>query len=140
MKRVLATLTSLLFATSTHAGEGPSTEYVSLSCPAGDITLRLENNNAFVLTLKHWDNATQRHTKTETIAGAWSYSGGVLSLKGTGQLTYRRDKAALKVGSHSGEIDAFTWVSSSDPTFADGFQLVERVAVDNLFSKATPPK
>ena len=140
MKRLLGALALLVAVTSVQAVENPAMEYVSVSCPAGDITLRLDKNKTFALSLRHWDENARKHTKTEAIGGTWSYVNNVLTLKGKAELSYLRDKAALKMGSMGAEIDAFTWKRSSAPTFADGFQLVERVAADKFFLSVTPAK
>ncbi|MES2877757.1 MAG: hypothetical protein V4713_04990 [Pseudomonadota bacterium] len=138
MKRLVSAIASLFLAISVHSQDVIAPEYVSIDCPAGDISLQLKPDHTFVLVLKHWDAKAQTHSKTETLDGSWSYTGDILVLKSRGNISYRRSKASMKVGDKAAEIDSFAWQSSAGPTFADRYMLVERVAVDSLFKSAIP--
>jgi len=113
-----------------------SQEYVSIDCPAGDITLTLSPSLAFELVLRHWDSAENRHTSEERLAGTWSRTGETIDLaSGSTTLRYRLTKIPLTIGRFSASVEAFSWVSSSG-TFADSFNLLSRVAVDAMILKA----
>lgn len=138
MKRLVCAIASLFLAMPVHPQDVVAPEYVSIDCPAGDISLLLKPDHTFVLVLKHWDEKALTHNKTEMLAGAWSYTGDILALKSKGNISYRRSKASLKVGDKAAEIDSFAWQSSASPTFADRYMLVERIAADSLFNSAIP--
>jgi hypothetical protein len=132
---------TFLFALATmlsHAEPAVSNEYVSIDCPKGDITLKLQPDGAYSLELKHWDPKQNRHTRSESLSGRWRMNGKRLVLVGAGELVYERNSNSLTVGQHSASIDGFSWQSSSPSTFADKFTLVERKAVDALLLKAAP--
>ncbi len=61
-------ISTFLFALATmlsHAEPVVSNEYVSIDCPKGDITLKLQLDGAYSLELKHWDPKQNRHTRSE---------------------------------------------------------------------------
>jgi len=139
MKNILAILLSLLAGGEASSVPLVAYEYVSVDCPEGDITLKLETTGVFLLVLKHWDAKLSRHTSSETLSGNWSISGRQLSLSGSSNVVYKREPTAMTVGPHSASIDGFVWVQSSAPTFADKYDLVEKSAMDDLFHRATSP-
>lgn len=138
MKRLLGLIASLFALSSVSGQTNVASEYVSIDCPKGDIALELKPDRTFTLELKHWDSKINRHTDTERMAGTWHYASDVLTLRGNGEMKYRRKKTSLKVGSHAAEIDSFMWQRSTIPTFADSFTLVERKITDELLLRAAP--
>jgi hypothetical protein len=138
MKRLFSVIASLFLAVPVHSKEVVALEYVSIDCPAGDISLQLNPDHTFVLVVNHWDAKALTHSKTEALDGSWSYTGDILVLKSRGNISYRRSEASMKVGDRAAEIDSFAWQSSTSPTFADRYMLVERIAVDSLFKSAIP--
>ncbi len=138
MKHLVALLVAFLTGASAHAELPGASEYVSIDCPKGDITLLLKNNGTFSLELKYWDSKQNRHTHSETLSGSWRISGKSLVLSGSTDINYQREPTAMTIGSYSDHIDGFKWVKSSKPTFVDTFTLVERKATDALFMRATP--
>ena len=56
-------------------------QYVSMSCQTGDITLTLNSDNTFDLTILFWDNKTNSHNGSETIKGTWTKDQNKLALK-----------------------------------------------------------
>jgi hypothetical protein len=138
MKYILSFLIALLSGDYAHAELPVGSEYVSIDCPKGDITLMLNKDGKFSLELKHWDPKQNRHTRSETLVGSWSLSGKKLVLSGSAQVTYERAPSAMTVGSYSANIDGFKWRHSSKPTFADTFSLMERKATDDLLLRAAP--
>ena len=139
MKNILAILLSFFALGQASAASSVAYEYVSIDCPAGDITLRLEETGKFLLELKHWDPKLNRHTFSETISGKWRLSGKQLLLSGNSSISYKREFIAMTIGHHSASIDSFVWEHSSVHTFADKYSLAERRAVDELLRKATLP-
>lgn len=138
MKHIVSLLVALLTSVSAHAGLPVASEYVSIDCPKGDITLLLKKDGTFSVELKHWDPMQNRHTHSETLSGSWRLSGKNLILSGSIEVTYQREPTAMTVGSYSDNIDGFTWLKSSKPTFVDTFTLVERKATDALLLRAAP--
>lgn len=138
MKYLFSLFVALLSSSHAHADSPGASEYVSIDCPKGDITLALSKDGTFMLELKHWDPKQNRHTHRESLTGKWRIAEKKLVLTGSVELRYLRELSAMTVGSHSGNIDSFKWESSSKPTFADTFSLVERKEVDDLFRRATP--
>jgi len=138
MKRFLGMIASLFLANSSHPTERIASEYVSIDCPAGDISLQLSADQTFVMSLKYWDEKTHSHTRTETLKGTWSYESNSLSLQTSSLVHYHRTTTTMKVGDRVGNLDSLTWESSAPRTFADGYVLVERGAVDDLLLSATP--
>ena len=138
MKHLFALLVAFLTGASAHAELPVASEYVSIDCPKGDITLLLKKNGTFSLELKHWDSKQNRHTHNETLTGKWRISDKSLVLSGDAEISYQREPTAMTIGGYSDNIDSFKWQKSSKPTFVDTFTLVERTATDTLFMRATP--
>jgi len=111
-------------------------EYVSVDCPAGDISLELFPGGAFDLVLRHWNESEARHTGEERLSGTWSEAGDVIDLtSGAIALRYRATMIPMSVGSHRASVEAMSFVSSSG-TFADSFNLLSRASTDALFNAA----
>ena len=136
MKNILTIITSLFISNSVSAEVNVSNEYVSIDCPKGDITLNLNKNGTFLLSLKYWNKKILKHTHSDKMSGKWKLKNNQLLLSSNKNLIYKRDKIDLTVGEKSASIDSFNWVSSSGETFVDSFTLVERIAVDKLFKSA----
>jgi len=113
--------------------------YVSIDCPAGDITLTLAEDGSFNLDLAHWNEATATHTSHDVLTGGWRVSGSVLTLQmGDLELQYVQDTAAIRLGSREYRIASLRWSASTKPTFADGLWLLEQEAIDRALKEATP--
>lgn len=138
MKHLFALLVALVTSVSAYAELPVASEYVSIDCPKGDITLVLKKDGTFSLELKHWDPQQYRHGHSETLSGSWRLSGKNLILSGSVEVNYQREPAAMTVGRYSDNIDGFRWLNSSKPTFVDTFTLVERKATDTLLLRAAP--
>ncbi|MCI0526520.1 MAG: hypothetical protein L0Y56_03580 [Nitrospira sp.] len=140
MKKLIVMIASL-FSIGAAAEQPIATEYVSIDCPKGDISLKLLDNSRFHLELKYWNEKDHRHTHSDSMSGSWRYQNGELLLKADkskAEIIYRRDKISMSVGSKSASIDGFVWENSSQETFADTFALVKRNAVDRLFLSEVP--
>ena len=138
MKHLFSLFVALLTGGYAHAELPVATEYVSIDCPKGDITLMLNKDGKFSLELKHWDPKNNRHTHSETLSGSWRLSGKNLVLSSSVEVNYERERTAMTVGSYSDKIDSFEWRKSSKSTFVDTFTLMERKATDALLLRATP--
>lgn len=115
-------------------------EYISLDCPAGDITLQLGGDGTFELELKCWDSNLCVHTSSESLSGKWQLNGKRLLLNGTALISFKRELTAMTIDMKTERIDSLVWVKSSERTFADKYILMEKQAVDDLLQKAIPPK
>src|SRR4051812_19073343 len=59
----------------------PKTEqYDSMDCQAGDITLTLNPDKTFDLTILFWDRNTRQHTGQESVKGNWLKMDKILTL------------------------------------------------------------
>lgn len=138
MKYFFLLLVALLSGSYAQAELPVASEYVSIDCPTGDITLVLNKDGKFFLELRHWDPKQNRHTRSETLSGSWRLAGKKLILSSNVEINYEREPSAMAVGNYSDNIDGFKWRHSSKPTFADTFSLVERKATDALLLRAAP--
>ena len=131
-----------LFMTVPHPNtpaRQPPPRYVSIDCPAGDITLTLAEDGSFNLDLAHWSEAASMHTSHDVLTGSWRVSGPVLTLQMDDlQLQYVQDTAEIRLGSREYRIASLRWSASTKPTFADGFLLLEQEAIDRALKEVTP--
>lgn len=113
---------------------GLATRYVSVDCPAGDITLTLGDDGVFLLVLAIWDPVVRDHVGRRMLRGHWRSAEGYVELDaGARRLRYRfaapgegQDADASPRGG-----SMLHWERSDLPTFADGFTLVERAAASS---------
>lgn len=117
-------------------------EYVSVTCPTGDILLSLYPNGKFELAIKKWDEALHRHTGTEQIAGRWEIDNSSLSLRGKDGVllsyVFNPDNQ-IRVKDSAIKLASYDWISSSMSTFADSVSLLERHKLDEFFLKQVKP-
>ncbi len=113
------------------------TQYICLDCKDGELTLGLGADKAFMLALALWDDGTQSHVARKIIIGQWHMSGNELHLRGTGvEITYEASVVEFAVGSNSNSAKAWTWVRSSQETFADRFNMLDRETVETLIRQS----
>lgn len=113
------------------------TQYICLDCKQGELTLGLGADKAFMLALALWDDATQSHVARQVIIGQWVVTGNELLLTGTGvDIVYEAAVVEFSVGSSSNSARAWTWVRSTQPTFADRFNMLDRETVETLIRQS----
>lgn len=75
-------------------------QYVSMDCQAGDITLTLNSDQTFDLTILFWDNNTHQHTGQESVKGNWVKTDKILTLTTSdkNKKVYELTTTNLKIG------------------------------------------
>ena len=117
-------------------------QYVSMSCQTGDITLTLNPDNTFDLTILFWDNNTKSHKGSESIKGTWTKNQKDLVLKTSDNknINYALTTTNMKIGDM--EINSLTYgFKSADINFfGSDIDLLEREQTDNFLRGATKQK
>ena len=117
-------------------------QYVSMDCPAGDITLTLGSDQTFDLTILFWDENTNQHTGQETIKGHWTKANRFVTLTSSdnNKIVYELTTTHMKIGLN--EINAITYgfISNDHDTFASGYGLLEKEQTDEFLLRAAKQK
>ena len=113
-------------------------QYVSMDCQAGDITLTLNADNSFELTILFWDDKTKSHNGSETIKGTWTKDQEKLTLKTTDNWTisYKLTTTNIKIGNLEINNVAFGFTSSDKSFFGSNIDLLERGQAEKFFKDA----
>ena len=101
--------TSSKYANDNKIEQTEKTEqYVSMDCQTGDITLTLNPDKTFNLTILFWDSKTNQHTGQETVKGNWTKDEKRLTLttSDNNKIIYDSKTTNMKIGNN--EINAFT--------------------------------
>lgn len=115
----------------------PVRGFVSMTCEKGDITLTLDADHRFSLSLKHWDPKTNTHTGEDRLAGQWREDGDILLLKAQeNQLTYKRETTTFIIGTRTATVAGYAWVASTKMTPFDSYPLVEKERTDAALLEA----
>ena len=112
-------------------------QYVSMDCQKGDITLTLDTNNTFDLTILFWDNKTLKHTGQESIKGKWLKSEKLLTLSTDDNIIkYEVKTSHLKIGNKELNCPTYGFKSNSKDFFATSFDLLEKEQTDKFLNNA----
>jgi hypothetical protein len=114
-------------------------QYVSMDCQTGDITLTLNPDKTFDLTILFWDRKTNQHTGHESVKGNWVKSGKVLTLTTNDKniIIYELTTTNMKIGDHEINSKTYRFKSNEKDFFATKFDLLEREQTDDFLMKAT---
>ena len=112
-------------------------QYVSITCPAGDITLTLNDDHTFELSISFWDETKQAHSGQEAVSGRWIKYDKVLMLVTSegDEVRYDQNLTAMGVGNAKADVMTYRFKSSQQDFFATGFDLLEKGAVDDVLRK-----
>ena len=117
-------------------------QYVSMDCQTGDITLTLNPDKTFNLTILFWDSKTNQHTGQETVKGNWTKDEKRLTLttSDNNKIIYDSKTTNMKIGNN--EINAFTYgfISNDKAFFGTSFDLLEKGQTDKFLLEATKQK
>lgn len=117
-------------------------QYVSMNCQAGDITLTLNPDKTFDLTILFWDSKTNQHTGQVTLNGNWTKDNKRLTLitRDNNKIIYDSKSTNMKIGTN--EINAVTYgfVSNDKSFFGTSFDLLEKGQTDKFLLEATKQK
>ena len=102
-------------------------EYVSIDCPAGQITLTLARDGGFTLALAIWDPVVRDYVGWRTLTGHWTLEHEHLVLAAHARkLSYGVVPGSETENGVDASLPTLHWERSNLPTFADGFDLVAR--------------
>jgi hypothetical protein len=114
-------------------------QYVSITCPTGDITLTLNSDKTFDLTILYWDNITKQHTGNETLKGSWTKAEDKLTLNSNdnNKIRYKLTSTSMKIGNNEIKFVTFSFTSNDKDFFGSRYNLLEKEQTDNFLLKAT---
>ena len=117
-------------------------QYVSMDCQTGDITLTLNPDKKFDLTILFWDNKTNQHTGQQSVMGNWSKLDKILTLITNNQnkIVYELTKTNMKIGDHEINCITYGFKSNDKDFFATHFDLLEKGQTDEFLINATKQK
>ncbi len=116
--------------------------YVSMDCHKGDITLTLDTNNTFDLTILFWDSVARKHTGQESVKGHWSKGAKKLTLttSDNNKIIYELSTTFMKIGSNEINATTYGFKSSDKDFFASGINLLDQEQTDSFLLKASKEK
>ena len=117
-------------------------QYVSMDCQTGDITLTLNPDKDFDLTILFWDSKTNQHTGKESVKGSWTKSDKVLTLttSNKNKIVYELTKTNMKIGDHKINSATYGFKSNDKDFFATHFDLLEKGQTDEFLINTTKQK
>ena len=117
-------------------------QYVSMDCQAGDITLTLNPDQTFDLTILFWDNNIHQHTGQESVKGNWVKADKNLTLTTTdkNKIIYELTTTNMKIGDHEINSTTYGFKSNDKDFFATGFGLLEKEQTDEFLINASKQK
>ena len=117
-------------------------QYVSMDCQTGDITLTLNPDKTFNLSILFWDSKTNQHTGQETVKGNWTKDEKrlILTTSDNNKIIYDSKTTNMKIGNN--EINAMTYglISNEKAFFGTSFDLLEKGQTDKFLLEATKQK
>lgn len=121
---------------------GKVEQYVSMTCQTGDITMTLNTNKTFDLTILFWDNKIKTHTGQETLKGRWTKDDKrlILITSENNKIIYELKTTNMKIGNN--EINAMTYgfISNDKAFFGTSFDLLEKGQTDKFLLDASKDK
>jgi hypothetical protein len=125
-------------------GDKPSLteQYVSMDCQTGDITLTLNSDKTFDLTILFWDDKTNKHTGQESLKGSWIKSNKTLTINSDNgnKVMYELTTTSMKIGDQEINNKTYAFKSNDKDFFASKFDLTEKEQVDKFLLNATKQK
>ena len=117
-------------------------QYVSMDCQTGDITLTLNSDQTFDLTILFWDSRTNQHTGQESVKGNWVKADKILTLTTTekNKIIYELTTTNMKIGDHEVNSTTYGFKSNDKDFFATKFDLLEKGQTDEFLINATKQK
>lgn len=116
-------------------------QYVSIDCQTGDITLILNSDSTFDLTILFWDSKTNQHNGQETLKGNWSKNNKVLTLiTNNNKVIYELTTTNMKINNNEINATTYGFKSNDKDFFATGYNLLEKEQTDKFLIKATKEK
>jgi hypothetical protein len=117
-------------------------QYASLDCQTGDITLTLNPDKTFDLTILFWDNNTHQHTGKESVNGRWSKDDKILTLliSENNKIIYELTTTNMKIGNLEINSVTYGFRSNDKNFFATGFDLLEKGQTDDFFINSSKQK
>ena len=114
-------------------------QYVSINCQAGDITLTLNPDKTFDLTILFWDDKTHQHTGQESVKGNWLIADKTLTLitNDDNEIVYELTTTNMKIGDLEINATTYGFKSNNKNFFATGFGLLEKNQTDEFLLNAT---
>ncbi len=119
-----------------------SEQYVSMDCQTGDITLTLNSDQTFDLTILFWDSKTSQHTGQENVKGNWKKADKTLTLitSEKNNIVYELTTTNMKIGEHEINSSTYGFKSNDKDFFASRFDLLEKGQTDEFLINATKQK
>ena len=119
-----------------------SEQYVSMDCQTGDITLTINSDQTFDLTILFWDSKTNQHTGQESVKGNWTKEDKTLTLITSDKniIVYELTTTNMKIGEHEINSSTYGFKSNDKDFFASRFDLVEKGQTDEFLINATKQK
>ena len=113
-------------------------QYVSADCQAGDITLTLNTDQTFDMTILFWDSKTNQHTGQESVKGNWVKTDKVLTLttNDKNKIIYELTTTNMKIGKHEINSTTYRFKSNDKDFFATHFDLLEKGQTDEFINNA----
>ncbi len=117
-------------------------QYVSMDCKTGDITLTLNSDQTFDLTILFWDGKTNQHTGQESVKGNWVKTDKVLTLttNDKNKIIYELTTTNMKIGDHEINSTTYDFKSNDKNFFATHFDLMEKGQTDEFLINSTKQK
>lgn len=114
-------------------------KYVSMECQEGDITLSLNDSNAFDLKIAYWDSITNSHVRFETIHGSWVLKGKLLTLSFDNKnvVIYEASKSHMKIGKFESSVFTYKFKGGKTPFFGSNIDLLEQNSADDFLINST---
>ena len=114
-------------------------QYVSMDCQTGDITLTLNSDQTFDLTILFWDGKTNQHTGQESVNGKWVKADNVLILTTSdkNKISYELTTTNMKIGDLEINSATYGFKSNDKDFFATNFDLLEKGQTHEFLINAT---
>ena len=114
-------------------------KYVSMDSETGDITLTLNPNNSFDLTILFWDDKNNIHTGSESLKGSWHIENKSLVLNSTDNNTivYLQTTTNMKIDKSEVNSLTYSFKSNTKPFFGTSHDLVEMEQTDKFILDQT---
>ena len=115
-----------------------SEQYSSMDCQTGDITLTLNPDKTFDLTILFWDRKLNMHTGKESVKGSWTKSDKTLTLvtSDNNKIIYELTTTNMKIGSNEINSTTYAFKSNQKDFFATRFNLLEKGQTDEFLIKS----
>lgn len=109
-------------------------KYVSMMCQTGDITLTLNTDKTFDLTILFWNDKTNQHTGEESLKGTWTREDKKLTLVSADKNTiiYELTTTNMKIGTLEVNTKTYGFKSNDKDFFGTGYDLLEQEETDKF--------